>query len=180
MGQAEQQEFWQDYDDSADLLGQALDKLVERGEARKGKTDGLTGEFSEQAAIKLMERAMEALATEYISHLEAFKEAIDPVNTLEHLEESEVLWRDHSRVILKFDPNGEEGAFIGRMRALGLTLFIDKLEEVADRAAKNASAENMACCIGLMAVIDHIWEEQGRPLSDPERQELRTLVKAFR
>ncbi len=176
MGQSELQNFWNDYDEKSDLLQQALDKLVQQ----EGDADGLKGEFSEQAAMKLMEEAMESLANEYVQHLESFKMASEPVEVLGHLEVAETLWRSQARVIQKFDPNGEESKFLAQMRQLALNLMVDKLEEASERAGRNAKPENVACVLGLMAVIDHVWGEQGRPLNDPERQEFRKIAKSFR
>ena len=178
MGQAEQQGFWDAFDHSADLLGQAMDKLVLG--AQESESEGLSGEFTEQAAMKLMERAMEALAKEYVSHLESFKEATEAREVLTHLEASETLWRQSARVIVRFDPSGEESKFINEMRSLAFSLFLEKLEHTSEMVKKDPSVDNVAACLGVMAVVDHVMGEQGRPVTDPERAQLRKVAASFR
>jgi poly-D-alanine transfer protein DltD len=180
MVQVDIESFWKGYDESSDLLQHALNKLVERGEQREWNEEGISSDFSQEAAMKLMEGAMESLSTEYIQNLENFKASSDPMEVLSMLEESETIWRRQAKVINTFDPNGQEGEFLTQIRELTCGICVDKLEEVSESAAQDATNERIACCLGLMAVIDHIWAEQGRPIVDPERQRFREIAGSFR
>jgi hypothetical protein len=168
--------------DSQDQLYEALQKMEQRSVARLQSEYGLSkdfGEVSKEQAMELCERAMETLADTYIQALEGFRDSNDSVEMLRHLEKSEVTWRTEALMIMHFDAEGQEITFLSQMRELALRVMEDKLEEIATRCASNASPENVACCMGVMAVMDHIWGEMDLPVTHPDRQRFRDIAKSF-
>jgi len=166
------------------LLRESVSKLQAEGKRRAAEEYGLTdrfrqGEISQEEAVRMCERAMDSLAEQYVAHLSEFQQAEDPIEILSHLEQSEIIWNSETTVIRHFDSNGEEGAFLDQMRQLALRVTENKLIAMANKTSKHATAENIACCLGLLGVVDQIYSEYGYAKDSAERQKFRSIARSF-
>lgn len=165
-------------------LQKNLDKLQRQSEKHVGDKYGISSTFAKEAqteaqALAFCEKAMETLATEYIELLARFKESSDPLPSLNALEQAEVIWRGETTVINQFDGDGQEKQFLQTMRQQAYVVMQDKLEEAARECRRNTTDENAALCLALLAVMDGMLEEFGRPPSSPDRQRFREIAKNF-
>ncbi len=172
--------MWEKYETLNSSLKQSIDKLA----LNTSSDTGLSQEFLDQVktepeAVELCEKAMESLAGEYINHLTEFKESLDPINTLAHLDQAEMIWREQTCIITHFDAGKEEALFLLRMREHALNILENKLEQSAERCQFRASDENITLCLALMVTIDYVLGELGVPLGDSRRQRLRRHAKEF-
>ena len=130
--------------------------------------------------MQLCEKAMETLATEYVDKLVAFKEAASPIDALDALESSEVIWMAEASIVNHFDQEGGEKQFLGQIRQGTLRVLENRLEEAARMCSRTPSAENTALCLGVMGVMDSIWESFGEPVDSPTRSRFRDIAKSFK
>ena len=176
--------IWEDYDRSSDLLQSAIQKLTQTSQQRISDRYGLSEEFSQQEitedlAMALCERAMGTLAECYPQALENFEKASDPLDALKWLEEAETTWQSEAKLIAHFDADGQETAFLSQVREQSLEVMQRKLDEAADACRQNDSDENIALCVGSLAVMDQIMGELGHPQDSLTRQNLRHTVQSF-
>lgn len=165
-------------------LHSSLDKLQKRSQKYASQKYGISDDFlqevnTESQAMQLCEKAMETLATEYVDKLIAFKEAKDPVGALEALESSEVIWMAEASIVSHFDQEGGEKQFLGQIRQGTLRVLENRLEESAALCSRTPSPENIALCLGVMGVMDSIWESFGEPTDSPMRRRFREIAKSF-
>ena len=134
---------------------------------------------SEDAALGMCEQAMDTLASEYVNSLEAFMTAGNAMDSLSALDEAEGIWQAETAIINAFDKEGEEVAFVKRMRGDFFRVLENKLEDAARDCHKDANDANVALCIGILAMMDQVLDEFGHPLNSPDRQRVRELAEQF-
>ncbi|MCB1134933.1 MAG: hypothetical protein KDK78_01590 [Chlamydiia bacterium] len=166
-------------------LWKSLDALDENSRKHIQQRYGLSEEFQKKAlnqdqAMALCDQAMATLAGEYIDHMAAFKDAKDPLETLHHLEEAEAIWAAESTIIIQLDAGGDEEAFLHTIREQAYSVLEQRLITAADACSKNASPENMALCIGILATMDRALASWGHPVDSIQRTQLRELIVQFR
>lgn len=172
---------WEEYEHSSEMLEQALQKLSSESQQRLADRYGLSEGFtkqalSEEAAMALCESAMGALAEAYPQHLEAFDQATCPVDALKELEEAEVIWQSEATVIRHFDADGEESSFLNQVRETTMEVLHRKLDDAATAYGKKQSSEQLALCLGCLAVMDQIFAELGYPVKSSPRLNCRKLA----
>ena len=166
-------------------LRQALGKLSSHSQDTLKKKYGLSEQFkmeapSEESALSMCEKAMDSLSTQYVSYLDAFLNTEDPQASLTALNDAEGVWKEESSIISAFDQEGGEKEFLLRMRGQFYQVMENKLEEASRRCHKRATDENIALCIGILAMMDQVLHEFGHGLSDPERKRVRDLAAKFK
>jgi len=169
---------------SPEVLRSNVDKLKKRSEQYVKDKYGISEEFSQQLdpqkeALKLCEKAIEALATDYVTLLTTCMEATDAIEALEALEKSEVLWYGESLVIARFDIDGEERRFLATIREQTYRALENRLETAAGQCSKNPSPENVALCLGVLGVMDNILDEFGERVNSPARKRFRDIARSF-
>lgn len=173
---------WGEYERSQDLLQKAISRLSTAGQQRLAERYGLSDSFNKQeltedAAMALCEEAMVCLAESYPKAIEQFSLSQNPIETLAFLEESEVVWQSEARVIKHFDADGEEIAFLNRIREHTLQALQHKLDETAALCKREKSPENIALMLGVLAVMDQVLDELGHPSTSLQRQSFRKIAK---
>ncbi len=158
-------------------LEETLHKLTENTEAQNKK--GLSNSFvrniqTQEHALALCEKAMEALAHDYVAQLEAYITAHNPLAALKALEAAEQTWNKEARTIQELDGDGGEKTFLQEMRKQTYAVCERKLTEAQKQTS---TAENLALQLGTLSVMDQILEKQGLPTSHPDRQDLATLAQ---
>ena len=175
---------WEQQDRSSRRLRQSLEKLERNSSQYLTKKYGISENFvqevkSKEQALQLCEKAMEALATEYVDHLSTFKESTDPKVALAALEQAEVVWRAEASLIANLDAAGREHQFLGTMRGQAFQVVQDKLEDAARSCAKQPTPENAALCLGVIGVVDTMLAELGLPPNSAERKKFREIAKGL-
>tara|TARA_A100001011_G_C13718202_1_gene598419 strand:+ start:30 stop:551 length:522 start_codon:yes stop_codon:yes gene_type:complete len=130
-----------------------------------------------EQSLKSCEKAMNTLATDYVKQVESVKEAKEPLNLLQFLNQGEEIWAKESAVIHKFDNEGSEIQFLKEMRLHYIQVLEEKLSYL--NAIQSQNPEKKAAQIGLISVMDSIWKEQGKAPNHPVRRHLKLLAQAL-
>lgn len=185
MGQLEHSEnVWPDYEQANQTLKKSIEKLRERSQKEFFDHYGLSETFESSqidfdTAMGFCVKAMEALGSQYVDQFSLFQSTEEPLKALEYLEKAEVIWMKEEKVIRSFDAEGGETGFLSQIRETAMEILESKLEEAAKTCSCHATVENMALCIGIMAVMDQILEEQKVPAASAPRVRLRKIIKSF-
>ncbi len=178
-----------DHLDNSESLRQAQLKEVLRQLNEKSKTHlsekyGLSSDFrqqkrSETEALRLCEKAMQALETDYIEHFTRFQESQEPKIIMQSLEQAEVVWQAEAMLISALDREGDEQRFLAKMRQHALNVMDQKLEFAGKLCARDNSDENIAMLMAVAAVTEGILAELAMPESVYQRRRLRKIIKEF-
>ena len=134
---------------------------------------------NELTIASLKAQAMQMLATEYISDLEALADSKHAKESLALLEKSEANWMQAAKVIREYDVTGTEESFLLEMRQHTLQFLENKLIQIAQKCASNANTENITLCLGLISTIDYILAESGQTIDSRLRQSYRKMANSF-
>lgn len=172
------------YETRLQTLEASIEKLTQHSkqhlQAKYGLSEGLRKQCqTEGQAMVLCERAMETLATEYVDKLVLFRESPEPMSALQALDDAEAIWQAETTILKHLDPDGKETEFLKEMRAHAYQVLVQRLETAADRCKRQASDENVALCLGILATLDAQLGELGQPVHGAERQKWRQLAAEF-
>ncbi len=175
---------WDDYDAAYSSLENSLKTLAEKSRQHLARKYGLSDDFrkavqNDEEAIELCEKAMDSLSTEYIENFSLFRESSEPKMALQYLEQAETIWRAESAIINALDSEGQERAFLKNVRQQSLMILETKLEEISKACTLKPNDQNIALCIGVLALIDHILAEFNHPPSSPQRKKIRNIALNF-
>lgn len=169
-------------------INSKLEKSV--GTLREGlnslkKPQGLSLSFhkeleSIETAMELCTNAMRLLSTDYIQHLETFKNEKSPLASLAALDASEEIWKQETGVIREHKKEINEEEFLQRMRNQAIMVFDNKLIELTSQRKQKPSDEEIALCLAILGATDQAFAELGFPKASTERKRLSETAKAFR
>lgn len=165
--------------------GESLNRSVERlNKQSESQESGLSSDFKSKAAsqdvsMALIQGAMEKLAGPFVEKLSVFKHSTDPVETMEALEEAEALWQEETQIIQELDAEGSEEQFLLSLRSQYLRILQDQIPFALHQAKHQASPEHQACCLGILSLLDRIYEERGLARDSRERNEVRLLLQTI-
>lgn len=160
-------------------LPETLKKLSDK-KTHSGLSTTFSQEVGKEAmAMQQAEAAMEALATQYTESLSQFVNTEDPDKALAALENSENIWRRESHVIAALDGQGQERAFLSKVRKNTYTVLNDRLESAARALSATPTPQNAALVLAILATLDAILAEFQVPSDHPDRQRYRTIAKSL-